>query len=238
MLFGETSNSYTNNKKTETYGPKSVGFKIDIRFVTCINGKYFDVGAVEAAKINPLTVKIIDDEGKLLHEGKDIVDKLLQIVLLKKETPQVIGWTIQLSGLSGRIYTIHLAKPGLYVAIPQSPIQFPSKLSSSSFTETFTFMLSMCQSMNDLALEAQNAISFFSLNQDGISTNLNIRRNINDPKHLPSGIRPTYYMPPNHDCTLSVVPSNSDSNAFLIFLKTILNTNLAKKMKKLLINLK
>ncbi|GAA5798441.1 hypothetical protein HPULCUR_003844 [Helicostylum pulchrum] len=117
-LVGETSNSYTTNKKTEVYCPKSVGFKIDIRFATSINGKVFDVGAAEAAKTDPLTDKIIEDEGKLLCEGKDIVDKCLQTVLLEKETSRVTGWIIQLPGLSGHIYSIHLTRPGLYVAIP------------------------------------------------------------------------------------------------------------------------
>ncbi|GAA5811609.1 hypothetical protein MFLAVUS_005049 [Mucor flavus] len=221
-LVGETSNSYTTSKKTDMYGSKTVGFKIDIRFVTSINDKVFDVGAAEAAKLDPMTDKIIEDEGKLLREGKDIVDKSLLTVLLEKSTPHVTGWVIQLSGLTGHIYSIHLAKPGLYVAIPQSAIHFPSKASPSTFSNTFKFLLYMCQSMNDLALEARDAISFFSLDKDSISNNLHMRRCRNSSKDLLSWIRPSYYTPPSHDCTQSVIPSylpNNDFNASLDIFK-------------------
>ncbi|KAI9263954.1 hypothetical protein EDC94DRAFT_658841 [Helicostylum pulchrum] len=116
---------------------------------------------------DPLTDKIAEDEGKLVRKGKDILDKSFQTVLLEKKTTRVTSWILQLSGLNGKIlYFIQLTKSGIYVAVPQSPIQFPSKFASSTFTETFKFLLSICQSMNDLALEAQNTISYFNLNHD------------------------------------------------------------------------
>ncbi|KAL9553412.1 hypothetical protein MBANPS3_003297 [Mucor bainieri] len=124
-LRGEsTSDSSTINKK-EMYTGKDniIAFKIDIRFVVDHNGTEIDVASGEVAKHDG-NKKVIDDEGKLCREGKDIVDNLLNMVSFQKSN-SCVGWTIQIAGSSCLIASVHLAENGLYVNMPRGHCQLP-----------------------------------------------------------------------------------------------------------------
>lgn len=54
-----------------------ISIKIDIRFLVDYNNKEYDVACGEVAKHDG-EKKMIDDEGKLCREAKDIVDSLLK----------------------------------------------------------------------------------------------------------------------------------------------------------------
>lgn len=80
---GESIFDVSTSKKKELY-PESKyvrGFKIDIRFVVDVGEKEVDLAAAEIAK-DESKYKTIMDQGKLVREGKDIVDNLVDIALI------------------------------------------------------------------------------------------------------------------------------------------------------------
>ncbi|KAI9321657.1 hypothetical protein BX666DRAFT_1837048, partial [Dichotomocladium elegans] len=90
-----------------------VGYKIDMRIIADVDGEECDIGACEVAKTDTVK-KIIDDEAKLLREGKDVVDHLARLPLTEV-CP--MGWVIQIANCQCQLSSIHLAADGLYVAI-------------------------------------------------------------------------------------------------------------------------
>lgn len=71
--------------------------KIDFRFVVDVNEREIDVGAGEAASEVCTEEKIIHDEGKLVREGKDVVDGLIQYCI-DFSIDDLMGMVLQTSG--------------------------------------------------------------------------------------------------------------------------------------------
>ena len=72
------------------------GFKIDLRFVGDKNGTTYDLGAAECGKDGSES-KLLLDEGKLVREGKDVVDCLLE-TLHESNHKHVMSWHVQIDG--------------------------------------------------------------------------------------------------------------------------------------------
>ena len=150
-------NPVTTTKKQETYENKSniIGFKIDIRLVYDGQEHELDVGAGEIAKNTNAEKKIFMDEAKLLRESKDILDYLIQnatddnaheklscfmiqiagmCVLIEsnsiyiKRSIYLILKILSIIGMRGEISSIHMVKPGKYVAVPQRKFIFPRNM--------------------------------------------------------------------------------------------------------------
>lgn len=51
--------------------------KIDLRFILDIGSVEVNLGAAECARPSPSARKLFDDEGKLVKEGKDVVDGII-----------------------------------------------------------------------------------------------------------------------------------------------------------------
>ncbi|KAG1443267.1 hypothetical protein G6F56_010734 [Rhizopus delemar] len=66
-------------------------FKVDIRFLYDLNGNEYDVGAGEAAKEAIDEAKILNDKSKLLREGKDVLDRILNTVIPGDDAKNAIG---------------------------------------------------------------------------------------------------------------------------------------------------
>ncbi|KAG1136280.1 hypothetical protein G6F37_012121 [Rhizopus arrhizus] len=69
---------------------------MDFRFVVDVDGKEIDVGAGEAASEVCSKEKIIHDEGKLVREGKDVLDGLIQYCI-NFSIDDLMGMIIQTS---------------------------------------------------------------------------------------------------------------------------------------------
>lgn len=143
MLFsrysGESVNDTTTLNKKEIYSEShSIGFKIDLRFIYDTDEDEYDVGAGEVARDNN-DKKLIHDLGKLVREGKDVLDGLLHIVMDDKVAKDLSAWVIQISALQGEVASTHLAENGAYAAIPQGKLRFPSNLSNmEDFIDTIS----------------------------------------------------------------------------------------------------
>ncbi|KAI9493825.1 hypothetical protein BDB00DRAFT_356739 [Zychaea mexicana] len=99
LISGESIFKYTTKQKQQLYDESNdvKGFKIDIRYVVDKNGKTYDLGAAELGK-DGASCKIIQDEGKLTREGKDVVDSLLK-TLHESNHRHVLSWIIQIDGM-------------------------------------------------------------------------------------------------------------------------------------------
>ncbi|KAG0183833.1 hypothetical protein DFQ28_000804, partial [Apophysomyces sp. BC1034] len=79
------------------------GFKIDFRFIFDANGAEYDVGAGEAARSNSDVGKMHKDLGKLLREGKDVVDDHLTNAFDTETVRKAGAPSIQISGLHAEL---------------------------------------------------------------------------------------------------------------------------------------
>ncbi|RCH80036.1 hypothetical protein CU098_006575, partial [Rhizopus stolonifer] len=95
-----------------------------IRLKIGVNGKEIDVGAGEAASEVCSEEKIIHGEGKLVREGKDIVDGLVRYCI-DFSIDNLLGMIIQTSGLSGEISSVRIINPQIYIAIPCQKVYIP-----------------------------------------------------------------------------------------------------------------
>ena len=145
FVAGECVNGLTSEQKQNLYNDNSIfGFKIDFRFVFDVNDVEYDVGAGEAARGVSDCDKMHKDLGKLLREGKDIVDGNLNNVF-DPSTVRIAGAPIiQISGLVAEFSTVHLADNGLYIALPQGKMSFPtSPTNMKSFINDLEVMFKM-----------------------------------------------------------------------------------------------
>ena len=81
----------------------AVPFKIDCRFVHDYNGQEYDLGAGELSKHDPGDDKLFGDEGKLIREGKEVVDGLAYTLCGSLSDQEFKGWLLQLNGTCDRI---------------------------------------------------------------------------------------------------------------------------------------
>ncbi|KAL1925945.1 hypothetical protein VTP01DRAFT_7223 [Rhizomucor pusillus] len=127
LKSGESINPITTANKSVMYADnKNVyGFEVDIRFVYDQQEHETDVASGEIAKDTTSVDKLFMDEGKLIREGKDILDDMLRNAIEEYAHERLACWMIQIAGLVGQISSIHMVKPGSYVAVPQGKIRFP-----------------------------------------------------------------------------------------------------------------
>ncbi|KAF9380165.1 hypothetical protein BGX21_002450 [Mortierella sp. AD011] len=128
---GETTMPYSNEEKRLMYDDNAtVAFKVDCRILIDYEREEHDLAVIEVAK-NTTKGKIFSDCAKLLREANSITNMLAEIV---KDDEQFLSnttaYAIQIGGLSGAIYSIHLVAPTLYVAVFEASIEFPASPSS------------------------------------------------------------------------------------------------------------
>ncbi|KAG0183928.1 hypothetical protein DFQ28_000460 [Apophysomyces sp. BC1034] len=166
LKSGECTNNRTALMKQELYHDDDhvVGFKVDFRFIfdaKCGHGVELDVGAGEAARNNNDTSKLYKDLGKLLREGKDVVDGLLVNTLDEETVCRTGAWIIQIVGLHAEISSLHLAHDGLYVCVPQGKLTFPSHASNLyDFIYTLENIFLMVSKLEENALALQANVEF------------------------------------------------------------------------------
>ncbi|CAO3591137.1 unnamed protein product [Absidia cylindrospora] len=143
--------SYASSKyKQELYSESKhvVGFKVDARFVVDMNDKEYDVAAMELAKDGGDS-KIITDLGKLIREGKENLDMLLDIM---DNDWNCHSFIIQLSGPDCQLSTVHLVSSGLYVVLPRYQFSLPpSFLQLANFRDAMIALLTMKNHLNHTA---------------------------------------------------------------------------------------
>lgn len=114
---------------------------IDLRFLYDGNEDEYDLGAGEVTKDNG-EQKLHHDLGKLVRDGKHNLDGRLRIVMDDENAKAAFAWVIQLSGYRGEISSVHLVRDGMYVAIPQGKLAFPTDISTlDDFVDTLKVLL-------------------------------------------------------------------------------------------------
>ncbi|KAI8066915.1 hypothetical protein BC940DRAFT_59722 [Gongronella butleri] len=109
---------------------------------------------MEAARRYDDDQKLSHDHGKLLREGKDIVDQLLNNVVDSEAAERIKGFVFQLIGTQGAITSLHLddEEEGLYVAVPQKSISLPRSIHSlRRFEDTLAVLLNIRRELDSLA---------------------------------------------------------------------------------------
>ncbi|CEP14977.1 hypothetical protein [Parasitella parasitica] len=119
---GETTYYKSAENKSQLYAhfpntSKIIGFKIDLRLLLRLNSRDIDICAGEIASHDGDS-KIIDDEGKLNRESKDILDNLISIIP-QNQSNVSMGWSVQICGSSCFFGGIHLNPDGLYIKFPK-----------------------------------------------------------------------------------------------------------------------
>lgn len=120
----ESCNPSTAAKKKTTYSEAKnvIAFKIDVRIVCCYNGVNYELVNGEAA-CHSGDDKIVQDEGKLTREGKDIQD-----CFVENQCSTLFPFMLQLVGPSIDISTLHLTAPGLYISLPRYNVALPASI--------------------------------------------------------------------------------------------------------------
>ncbi|KAF9913897.1 hypothetical protein BX616_009371 [Lobosporangium transversale] len=158
---GETTMIQSNEEKRRIYNDDTaIAFKIDCRILLDHNGKEYDLASIEIAK-NTGRSKICFDGAKLLREAKSITNMLAGIVadddhFLKNTT----AFAIQIGGLSGAIYSLHLVAPTLYVAVFEASLQFPATPSSlDKLKPTLNALLWLRNRLNEGGNQVRSTLS-------------------------------------------------------------------------------
>lgn len=117
--------------------------KIDFRFIVDLDEREVDVGAGEAARENATDSKIYEDEVKLVREGKDVIDHLLENTV---EVPaeDLVGSISQIKDFSAEFSSVHLIDPLAYCAVPQCKIYIPRDIYAlGPFIDSLANLISM-----------------------------------------------------------------------------------------------
>ncbi|CAO3564621.1 unnamed protein product [Mortierella alpina] len=130
LKTGESTAAASNFEKRRFYEDSgALAFKIDVRIIQdhAVEGE-IDLAAVEVAR-NYQDVKIFADGTKVLREAKGVVDRLAQIFPDNKDFPRrTVGLGMQISCLTGIVFSVHLVAPRLYVAWPEYRFALPSSV--------------------------------------------------------------------------------------------------------------
>jgi hypothetical protein len=99
LLVGKTTCYKSAEDKSQLYShfpkpSKTTGFKIYLRLLVRYNNRDIDICAGEITNHDGDN-KMIDDEGKLNRESKDILDNLITIIPRNKSNVSM-GWSVQI----------------------------------------------------------------------------------------------------------------------------------------------
>ncbi|ORX45537.1 hypothetical protein DM01DRAFT_1328502 [Hesseltinella vesiculosa] len=209
--IAETSNEVTAaNKRAQYSNGHPIAFKIDIRFVhDCHHtSKMIDVAAAEAARDDSHSDKTINDNVKLLREGKDILDNLLNTSLEQQAANSMMGVIIQLDGFQGSVSSIHLDQHGLYVALPRYRLQYPrSAASLRRFSDTLDALLALKDQLCSISAIVNNQMDLCKDKRASLGSKHGRPATAIKPHRLTKKQRPTWYSPPRNDASLSCLPS-------------------------------
>ncbi|KAG2223270.1 hypothetical protein INT45_006996 [Circinella minor] len=161
LKSGESVSVHSRAAKRMCYNEKGhvIAFKIDIRFVVEYKSVEYDVGAGELAKFFPDDIKLFGDECKLIREGKEVVDTLVNIYNGESSDRDPVGYVIQMNGPNAEIASVHLPKPYLYVAVPESKVYIPKSIATlAPFLETLNNLLIFKTKMEKNAQHILNSL--------------------------------------------------------------------------------
>ncbi|RCH78495.1 hypothetical protein CU097_001850, partial [Rhizopus azygosporus] len=114
------------------------------------NNRDIDICAVEIASHDGDN-KIIDDEGKLNRESKDILDNLISIIPRNKSN---------ISGSSCFFSGIHLGANGLYLKVPKFQFALPSTIADlDNYTDVLSKLLTFRKSMYCIANTIEESLT-------------------------------------------------------------------------------
>ncbi|CEP12922.1 hypothetical protein [Parasitella parasitica] len=161
----------------------------------------------KAARNNGNT-KLYHDLGKLLREGKDVLDCLLLTTSDTAEVSKSGSWMIQISCLQAESSSIHLAGDDLYVGAPQGKILFPSSLSSlDEFIRLLKRIFSFVSKMEKSATFLKKKIDLTKNRRESICTTFDRQESFkSEDNDVQSGERPTWYTPTRGDYFHSKIP--------------------------------
>lgn len=118
-------------------GAGCLGDRIDVRVVTTIQDRDYDVVNGEFASIVTGEGKFFADHRKVLRESKLIVDSIAgDTNTNRREIPRIIVPSFQATGLDGEIMVLKLPAPGLYTAQHIGSIPIPSDVSNLKWLRT------------------------------------------------------------------------------------------------------
>ncbi|KAI9321864.1 hypothetical protein BX666DRAFT_2023947 [Dichotomocladium elegans] len=210
--IAETSNAFTATNKQAIYANDphhATAFKIDIRFVhNCPHtSRMIDIAAAEAALDGSANDKIIKDNAKLLREGKDILDGLLNISLEQHAANAMMGIVIQLDGFQGAVSSIHLDQDGVYVALPRQRLQYPRSTSSlRRFSDTVDALLALRDQLCSISAVISNQMDLYKDKRASLGSKHARPATAIPPHHLTKKQRATWYSPPHNNPSLSHLP--------------------------------
>ncbi|ORX49897.1 hypothetical protein DM01DRAFT_1394088 [Hesseltinella vesiculosa] len=169
VSYGETTNAFSNQRKREQYcEPTALAFKIDARFVYHGDNLDVDLGAVEAAKDNECS-KGHHDLGKLMREGKDVLDGLFFSMVGDDDVDKLSAWVIQLFGTQGQLASIHQTKKGLYFGVPRGDLILPTSIATMDrFIETLSSLIGMANHVQLNAMKIKTSIESMRLAQTSL----------------------------------------------------------------------
>ncbi|CAO3649660.1 unnamed protein product [Cunninghamella blakesleeana] len=204
---GESINQSSSQMKQQQYSDSSrIGFKIDVRFIYDGEDDEYDIGVGELA-IDSKEKKLYHDLGKLLREGKDVLDGMLRLIINEEQASTATAWVIQLCGLQGHVSSIHLTKNGLYVAVPQCKLLFPSSISNIDvFLDTFRCLLLFFNNLESTAHNIENSIKTLENRRLSIGKTFCRSQPLIPPNTKQSLIQPTWYSPSNEKQASSKLP--------------------------------
>ena len=172
-----------------------------------------DIAAAEAAADGSSDNKTTDDNAKLLREGKDILDNLLNISLEQRAADTMVGIVIQIDGFQGTIASLHLDQDGLYVALPRQRLQYPrSTTSLHRFSDTLDALIALKEQLCLISAMINNQMELYKDKRSSLGSKHSRPDNVIPPHRLTKKQRGTWYTPPRDDPSLSCLPPPSSDD--------------------------
>ncbi|KAL9551360.1 hypothetical protein MBANPS3_004292 [Mucor bainieri] len=157
----------------------------------------------------PSEDKLHHDETKLLKEGKDVVDGVINR-LHEVDLERVQGRIMQIAGLYGEISCVTLSAPGLYVARPVHKVKMPSDLCLlSPLVNTLLDLIETIQVMEDMALLVKQSEAFFEDRRSSFGLKFGRAMGLVRIRNsYQSWLRDTYYFPAKGTRRNSMLPND------------------------------
>jgi hypothetical protein len=100
----------------------------------------YEIAIGEATRSNDASEELVPEEGKLLRNGKDVLDKMVR----SNKIEPAHSWTLQIEGSGCFASTVQLDSNGLYVVVPQFTFRLPRNLDDlPQFIESLSSLLTM-----------------------------------------------------------------------------------------------